>query len=170
MVSNVFPNKQLGYRLDRFMQIYTVCFFGHRELYDLKAIEEKLTPVIKELIKTKPYVAFLIGRNGEFDEYAASVIKSVCKREGRENSDLTLVLPYNVSDIEYYQKYYDGVIIPECVIGAHPKSAIGLRNRWMAEQSELVIVNVERQSGGAYKAMKYAESMNKKIINLYTKK
>ena len=76
------------------------------------------------------------------------------------------MLPYHVADIEYYHKYYDSIIIPECVSGVYPKSAITARNRWIVEESELVIVNVERNNGGAYTAMKYAEKLNKKIINL----
>ena len=100
------------------MDIYTVSFFGHRELYDMNRI------------------------------------------------DTHLVLPYTVFDLEYYEKYYDNIIIPESVAGAHPKNAITLKNRWMIEQSDLVVVNVERRTGGAFAAMKYAEKKNKKIINL----
>ena len=120
-------------------------------------------------MQTKPYVAFLIGRNGEFDEYAASVIKRAQKAVGKEKSDISLVLPYTVANIEYYEKYYDSIIIPESVYGAHPKSAITLKNRWMIDQSNLVIVYVERDRGGAYTAMKYAKKQNKDIINLYKK-
>ena len=38
----------------------------------------------------------------------------------------------------------------------------------MIEHSNLVIVYLERNKGGAYTAMKYAEKLNKKVINLYT--
>ncbi len=58
-------------------------------------------------------------------------------------------------------------LLDETVHGAHPKSAITLKNRWMIEQSDLVIVYVERDKGGAYAAMKYAENLDKKRINLY---
>jgi hypothetical protein len=150
------------------MDIFNVSLFGHREINDLHQLNDKLTPIIKELIKTKTYVNFLIGRHGEFDEYAASVIKNVQNTVGKENNETTLVLPYTVTDIEYYEKYYDSVIIPESVYGAHPKSAITLKNRWMVDVSDLVIFYVERDKGGAYIAMKYAEKLNKKIINLYT--
>ncbi len=150
------------------MDIFTVSLFGHREINDLHQLNDRLTPIIKELIQTKTYVTFLIGRNGEFDEYAASIIKKVQNTIGKENNNTTLVLPYTVADIEYYEKYYDSIIIPECVYGAYPKSAITLKNRWMVEISDLVIFYVERNKGGAYTAMKYAEKLNKKIINLYT--
>ena len=149
------------------MNIFTVSLFGHRRIDDLRQIEAHLAPLIKELIRTKSYVAFLIGRNGEFDEFATSVIKHVQKEVGKENSDITLVLPYTVANIEYYEKYYDSIIIPENVYGAHPKSAITLKNRWMIEQSDLVITCVEREKGGAFTAMKYAEKLNKKLINLH---
>ena len=150
------------------MNIFTVSLFGHRRIEDIRQLDETLYPVIKELIQTKSYVSFLIGRNGEFDEYAASVIKQAQKAFGKENSDMTLVIPYQVSDLEYYEKYYDNIVLPERVHGAHPKSAITIRNRWMVEQSELVIVGVERNTGGAYTAMKYADGLNKRIINLFS--
>lgn len=150
------------------MNIFTVSLFGHREIENLRQLEDKLIPIIKELIQTKSYVVFLIGRNGEFDEYAASLIKQAQKDFGKENNDIVLVLAYIVSNIEYYEKYYDSVVIPESIYGVHHKNAITLKNQWMIDCSDLVIVNVERNKGGAYTAMKYAEKNNKKIINLCT--
>ena len=149
------------------MNIFTVSLFGHREIDNVWQLNDRLVSIIKELIKTKPYISFLIGRDGEFDEYAASVIKHIQKEVGKENNEITLVLPYTVADIKYYEKYYDSIIIPENLYGVHPKSAITLKNRWMIEQSDLVIIYIERKQGGAYTAMKYAEKLNKNIINLY---
>ena len=148
------------------MNDFYVSLFGHREIDDLRKLEDKLTPIIKELIRTKTYVVFLIGRNGEFDEYAASVIKRAQKEVGKENNDITLVLPYKVANIEYYEKYYDNVIVPESLYGAHPKAAITLKNRWMIEKSNLVIAYVEREKGGAYTAMRYAKKLNKMVVDL----
>ena len=129
-------------------------------------LERKLTPIIKELLNTKEYVSFLIGRNGEFDEFSASLVKRIRKGYGSERSELNLVLPYSLSELEFYENYYDNVIIPESLGGAHYKSAIALRNRWMVENSDLIIVYIEREQGGAYATMKYAEKLNKKIINI----
>ncbi len=148
------------------MGIYTVSLFGHREIDNFRKINEALVPIIKELIYTKDHVIFLVGRNGEFDEYAASIIKSVRKEIGKDNSEIVLVLPYTVADIDYYEKYYDGIIIPESVYGVHPKSAITVKNKWMVDRSQLVIVYVERDKGGACLAGKYAEKAGKKVINL----
>lgn len=50
----------------------------------------------------------------------------------------------------------------------HPKVAITLRNQWMVDAADLVIAYVENSSGGAYKAMAYAEKTGKPVINLAT--
>lgn len=110
---------------------------------------------------------FYIGRNGDFDEFVASVIKRVQKQLDRGNSALILTLLYTVKDIEYYENYYDEIVIPDSIGKAHPKAAITLRNRWMAETCDLVICYIEREEGGAYAAVKYVrEKNNKKVINL----
>ena len=122
------------------MNIYRVAFFGHRRIDRLGEIEEKLVPILKELILTKEYVEFYIGRNGEFDEFVASLIKRVQKQLDRGNSTLILTLPYTVKDIEYYAEYYDEIVIPDVVGNAHPKGAITLRNKWVAEICDLIML------------------------------
>ena len=148
------------------MEVYTVCFFGHRDIYNLRLIDKKLTPIIEELIRKKSYVSFIIGRMGDFDEYAASVIKGVQRRLGKENNELMLVLPYPLARIEDYEKYYDSIIIPESIGRTHPKRAISLKNRWMIEQADLVVLYVEKTNGGAYSAMRYAQKLGKPILNI----
>ena len=148
------------------MDIITVSLFGHREILDLRRLDSKLFPIVKSLMSRHEYITFLIGRNGEFDEYSASIIKRAQKVMGKELSELNLVLPYSVKSIEDYEKYYDNIIIPESVSGAHYKVAIVQRNRQMVEESDLVLVYVDKQSGGAFTAMKYAEKLNKRVINL----
>ena len=107
-----------------------------------------------------------IGRNGEFDVYAASLIKRVQNELGKADNEFICVLPYVGKDIQYYENYYDSVIIPECLAGAYPKSAITKRNRWMIERADLLVCYVKRATGGAYNSLKYAKRINKKIINL----
>ena len=146
--------------------IYRVAFFGHRRIYNIREIEEKLVPILKELILTKEYVEFYIGRNGDFDEFVASVIKRVQKQLDRGNNVMILTLPYTVKDIEYYEDYYDEIVIPDAIGRAHPKAAITLRNRWMVDTADLVIAYIEHEEGGAYAAVKYAIKHNKSVINI----
>ena len=145
---------------------YRVALFGHRDLNRHRALDRLLCPLLRELLRSKPFVEIYVGRNGEFDVYTASIVKGVQGAIGKENSELICVLPYQERDMEYYEKYYDSVIIPDCVARAHPKGAITKRNRWMVEVANLIICYIERESGGAYTAIRYAKSLGKEIINL----
>ena len=148
---------------------YRVVLFGHRDFYGHRTLDDRLYPLLKDLLRTKPFVEIYIGRNGDFDIYAATVVKRVQDAMGKANSEFTCVLPYPEKDIEYYEKYYDNVMIPECIGRTHPKGAITKRNRWMVEQADLFVCYVEREEGGAYTAMKYAKKLDKHIINLAEK-
>ena len=148
---------------------YRVVLFGHRDFDGHRILEKKLYPMLKDLILRKSFLEIYIGRNGEFDIYAATVVKRVQAAMGKDNSEFICVLPYPEKDMEYYEKYYDNVMIPECIGRTHPKGAITKRNRWMVEQADLFVCFVEREEGGAYTAMKYAKKLEKQIINLAEK-
>ena len=148
-----------------FMNIYTVCFIGHREIPDIRETEEKLQKVIEDLIRQKEYVEFYVGRNGDFDISVASAVKRAQNKCGHENSSLILVLPYKNKDIEYFKYYYDEVILPVSS-DTHFKAAIKKRNEWMADNSDMLIAYVSKESGGAYEMLKYAELQKTTIIKI----
>ena len=146
------------------MDVYKVAFIGHREIPNIISIQNELERIAKELIRTKEFVEFYVGRNGDFDISVASAVKFAQKTLGRENSSLILVLPYSTKDIEYYEKFYDEIIIP---VTAHFKAAITERNKWLIDHSDLLVGYVEKdKKGGAQTALKYAESQGTKIVNL----
>lgn len=148
------------------MEEYTISLFGHRVLGDFRKIEATLYTVLCDLMRQKQYVSIYVGRNGEFDFLAASVVKKAQSAIGKEKSSMTLVLPYFQKGIEDYERYYDDVIIPECLEGTYPKGAITKRNQWMIEGSDCLVCYVDHESGGAYHALKYARKLGKTIINL----
>ncbi len=152
------------------MEIFTVAFFGHRYIENLFKIEELLEVYVLRLLKENEYVEFLVGRNGEFDQCVAKIVRKV-KREYRDdNSSLVLVLPYPtaeyVNNEKNFKTYYDDIEISENAFKAHPKSAIQIRNREMVERAELIICCLEENYGGVYQTIKYAKKRNKKILNL----
>ena len=150
------------------MTVYTVSFFGHRILYDSIRIEEQLEELVRELLRTKQYVEFLVGKDGDFDILVASVIRR-CKRECRsDNSSLVWVLPYMTADFRdnenSYREYYDEI---EVSSGTHYKAAFQQRNRALIDRSDLAVFYVEKKEGGAYSTMKYAAVLVVEMINLY---
>lgn len=152
------------------MEIYTVSLFGHRVLDDSFRAGEQIEKLAAELINSKEYVDFLVGRDGDFDIIAASAVKTAKRKNNYGNSSLVLVLPYMKAEYknntESFHEYYDDVEICPESSEAHYKKAISVRNRKMIDRSDLVICCVDHKSGGSYKAVKYAESINKKIINV----
>ena len=150
------------------MEVYTVSFFGHRRIYDPIRIERQLEEIVRDLLLTKQYVEFLVGKDGEFDILVASVIRR-CKRQYRDdNSALVLVLPYMRANFrdneESYREYFDEI---EIFSGTHYKSAFQQRNRNMVCRSDLAIFAVNKTEGGAYSTMKYAAAQGVEMINLY---
>ena len=124
---------------------YRVVLFGHRDFYGHRTLDERLYPLLKDLIRMKPFVEIYIGRNGEFDIYAATVVKRVQNAMGKANNEFICVLPYPEKDMEYYEEYYDNVMIPECIGRTHPKGAITKRNTISDDELSkiLLVLNIE---------------------------
>ena len=152
------------------MDIYTVSFFGHREIKNALEVERKLEAKITELIQTKQYIEFLVGREGEFDILAASVVRRVKKQMDYGNCSLIWVLPYMKAEFRDNEKefleYFDDVEICEQSAKAHFKSAMQIRNRVMVDKSDLIICCIQHKSGGAYKTVQYAQKQGQTIINI----
>ncbi len=151
------------------LNIYTVAFFGHRNIDNAYRVEELLEEHVRKLIGQKEYVDFLVGRNGDFDRCASSAVQRVRKNYRDDNSSLVLVLPYAtaeyLSNKESFERFYSEVEISADAVNAHPKSAIGTRNREMVDRADLIICYVEH-TGGAFEAVRYAEKLGKRIINI----
>lgn len=142
------------------------CGFGHREIFS--DIKDQLYDVVVRLIKDIGVKKFYVGDNGEFDILFASAVRSAKKHY--DNIKLYLVKPYITAELnrnkEYYISMYDDIIIPQELMGCHPKSAIVYRNRWMVDKSDYVIAFVPRGFGGAYTAVNYAKKNNKCIVHI----
>lgn len=151
------------------MNTYTVSFFGHREVEDFLAIEQRVETLVRKLLQEKEYVEFLVGRNGEFDQLAASTILRLKRLIGGNNSALVLILPYMTAEFANnqasFESYYDEIELSEAAAGKHFKAAIQARNREMIDRSDLVICYITHKSGGAYRSIQYAKRQDKKIIN-----
>lgn len=151
------------------MDTFTVSCFGHRQIKKPLIIEERLEKIVRELLITKEFVEFLVGRSGDFDLLAASVIHR-CKRIIRsDNSALVLMLPYATSEQQGSKsllQYYDEIEVCSEASASHFKSAYQVRNCSMVDRSDLVIFHVDHPSGGAYQTMRYALKNNKANINL----
>lgn len=132
--------------------------------------ERGLESLIRQLINTKEYVDFIVGRSGDFDQYASSAVLRTRKAVGDHNSSLTLVLPYPTAEYlnnqESFEDYYSYIEVSDAASAAHHKAAFQIRNREMVDRSDLIVCCIERESGGAWQTVKYAMEQGKTVINL----
>ncbi|MBE6639507.1 MAG: DUF1273 domain-containing protein [Ruminococcaceae bacterium] len=145
------------------------CGFGHRDVF--KDIVGELKSILEDWIVNNGVGTFMTGGMGDFDlQFAKAVRELKCQYPYIE---LVLIKPYFTNDLNtnkvYYESMYDSVLIPDVLMGVHYKSAIKLRNRWMIERCDCVLVYVNREFGGAYDALKYARKQGKTVIHLSQK-
>ena len=150
--------------------VYTVCFFGHRQIDNFRLVEQRVEALIDRLLNEHEYVEFLVGRDGEFDQLVTSAILRSRKRLDMANYSVTWVMPYLKADYvknsESYDNYYDSIEVCEQSAKVHPKSAIQIRNKAMVDRSNLCVFCVTHKSGGAYQTLQYAERTGANTINL----
>lgn len=152
------------------MDVYAVAFFGHRQVYEHGRILQQLEAVIMELLQKKEYVEFLVGRNGDFDQLVSSAVLRTQRHYRKDNSSLTLILPYLTAEYannrESYEDYYDQIEISDEASCAHPKAAIQIRNRKMVDRADLIVCYIKHHNGGAYQTVQYAKRQGKVVLNL----
>ena len=152
------------------MRIFSVAFLGHRYVDNIIKVENLLEEQIRKLIDENEYVDFLVGRNGDFDQCISSSVLRVRKNYRDDNSALVLVLPYPTAEYlnneNSFHDYYTDIEISHAASLAHPKSAIQIRNREMADRADLIICYIKRKRGGAWQTVDYAIKQGKTVVNL----
>ena len=142
----------------------TVSFFGHSDFHFNDIYKSRVLEYLEKSL-TGEKLEFFLGAYGGFDNFAFECCKIY--KEKHANATITLVTPY--LNAEYpkgvAKEEYDGILYPE--IESKPKKfAIVYRNRYMVDNSDLIIAYVNRSFGGAFQAISYAKKKGKKIFNL----
>ncbi len=139
--------------------------FGHRNVFE--NISSKLDNAVEEAIAQGCEI-FYTGAMGVFDSLFSSAVRSA--KKVYPHIKLIGVKPYFTNDIntnrEYYAAIYDDIIIPDELAGIHPKAAIKARNRWIIDNSDIVLIYTVRNFGGAYEAKRFAERNGKRLIKI----
>ena len=141
------------------------CGFGHRNVFE--NIEDKLYTAVMNAVGQGCEI-FYTGAMGEFDSLFSSAVRKA--KKVYPNIKLICVKPYFTNDIntdkDYYAALYDDIIIPDELAAIHPKAAIKARNRWMIDNSDIVLIYTIRNYGGAYEAKRYAERNGKRLVRI----
>lgn len=138
----------------------TVTFCGHSNTPYSDEIKQWLYQVVKELIE-QGAEKFYLGGYGNFDSMAASVVWSLKKKYSHIQS--ILVVPYLDKKIDTFN--YDDKIYPP-LENVPRKYAIEHRNRWMVDNSDVIVVYVRHSWGGAAQMLKRAKRKELTIIRM----
>ena len=142
------------------MEFYKCTFFGHRDAPP--GIKSSLRQVILDLIERQGVKQFYVGNQGGFDAMVRTLLAEF---------ELTCGIRYEVV-LAYMPKKEDPLydpnhtVLPEGIEAVPPRFAIEYRNKWMIDQSDIVISYVHRSFGGAAKFKKLAEKRNKMVIQI----
>lgn len=138
-----------------------VCtFFGHKDTP--KEIEPTLRSTLIDLIENKNVNVFYVGNNGNFDTMV---------RHQLEDLYHTYPITYNIvlAYLPTEKNKYDNLtntICPEGLESVPKRFAISWRNKWMIQQSDIVVTYVTRNFGGAAQFKEMAERQKKILLNL----
>ena len=151
----------------------TVCTFaGHREVFS-STVELEIDKALIEIIEADKECVFYSGEMGDFDKKRESAVRGMKRKYPERSIRLVRVLPYLTHEInrdkEYFESYYDDIVVPMELMGVHYKAAIKKRNRWMVDQADKILAYIYRDFGGAFDTVKYAFRIGKPVLNLAPK-
>ena len=138
----------------------TVTFFGHKDTP--KNTEPTLQTTLVDLIENHDATEFYVGNNGNFDTMV---------RRQLENLSQTYPITYNIvlAYIPTKKSEYDdftNTLLPEGIETVPKRFAISYRNKWMIQQSGVVVTCVTHSFGGAAQFKAMAERQGKLVIEL----
>ena len=146
-------------------------FFGHRDAPTTMQVEEMLEGVLRVLIKEGAN-EFWVCNQGNFD-WLSRIVTSRLQREFEHQIYLCFISAYSpakFSDVKlkYLSARYE-IDYPEEAAKGMPRFAIERRNQYIADKADYIVCYINRQSGGAYRAVERAVKHGKIVINIASK-
>ena len=141
----------------------TCCFFGHKDTPS--SVYDHLKEVVEKLIVEDDVTSFLVGNQGHFDSLALGALRHFKKQYPQINYNV--VLAYMPAEKEEWDPYEFGeTMLPEGIESVHPRYAISWRNKWMVNESDVIVSYIAHSWGGAAKYVEMAAKKGKIIVKL----
>ncbi len=141
------------------------CFAGHRDIYNIEALKEKLNELIIKLITEDSVEEFMVGNYGIFDRFVQKNLFLL--KETYPHIKITLVIPYLTKSIKNEEnKGYECILVADMPENTPRKYQILKCNEYMVKKSDFLVCFVKNTWGGASKTLEYAKKKKLKIYNL----
>lgn len=138
----------------------TVTFFGHKDTP--KNIEPTLQTTLVDLIENHDATEFYVGNNGNFDTMVRRQLEALSQTYPITYSVVLAYIPTKKSEYDSFTN----TLLPEGIEATPKRFAISYRNKWMVEQSDVVVTYVTHSFGGAAQFKALAERQGKTVIEL----
>ena len=138
----------------------TVTFFGHKDTP--KEIEPTLRTTLVDLIENHDATEFYVGNNGNFDTMVRRQLEALSQTYPITYSVVLAYLPTKKSEYDELAN----TLLPEGIETIPKRFAISYRNKWMVEQSDVVVTYVTHSFGGAWQFRAMAQRQGKTVIKL----
>ncbi|MBQ7097951.1 MAG: DUF1273 family protein [Clostridia bacterium] len=136
-------------------------------MYNTEELQKKLYQTIEKIILENGIKEFWVGNYGVFDKMVSYILNELKKLY---DIRIELIIPYLTHEIAeekvFYNQRFDSITVADIPTTTHYKSKITKTNEYMVDNSEYLICFVDKEWGGAAKALKYAEKKKKNIINI----
>lgn len=150
---------------------YIVSFFGNRRVSDRELVFNDLLIKLKDIFVLAPadirYDDTLLycGGYGDFGQIVSDAIDLFRKQNPGFEFRKIFVTPYITPEYKlnkYMKEFYDEILYPP-LESVPPRLAISRRNRWMIDNSDLVIVYMEDPCGNTRNWIEYAYRRRKPV-------
>ena len=138
----------------------TVTFFGHKDTP--KEIEPTLRTTLVDLIENHGATEFYVGNNGNFDTMVRRQLEDLSQSYSITYNVVLAYLPVKKSEYDNFTN----TLLPEGIEAVPKRFAISYRNKWMIQQSDIVVNYVTHTYGGAAQFKAMAERQGKMVIEL----
>ena len=155
------------------MKNKSACFTGHRDIdpASVPFIRAKLREILIKCIDDG-YCDFYNGGARGFDLMSAEEVLKL--KEEYPHIRLHIIVPcsnqtrgWREEDAVLYEKITSSADGVKCLSPFYFDGCMQIRNRYMVDNSQLLIAYMERASGGSAGTVKYAEEKGKEIVNIF---
>ncbi|MBR6568431.1 MAG: hypothetical protein IKK60_07235 [Clostridia bacterium] len=138
----------------------TVTFFGHKDTP--KNTEPTLRTTLVDLIENHGADVFYVGNNGSFDTMVRRQLEALSQVYPITYNVVLAYLPTKKSEYDDYAH----TLLPEGIEAVPKRFAISYRNKWMIQQSDVVVTYVTHSFGGAAQFKEMSDKQGKTVVEL----
>ncbi|MBQ3108089.1 MAG: DUF1273 family protein [Clostridia bacterium] len=148
----------------------TMCFTGHRpdklpwgndeHAPECRTFRLRLMAAVYHAVE-EGYTRFLTGMAEGIDLMAAEIVLTL--REAKPEIQLECALPYRKNGSARFQRILQQADTVTTVSENYHSACMRMRNRYMVDQSDMVLAVYNGSSGGTKQTIEYARTQGKKV-------